>query len=238
MADARNNYFPKMTLFEAVKIAKEGMGTLDRLYQKAKQLKISAEKALAYCLKQSNGRTNIIGDWLDYLGEAKKIGLDLTRETNYFPKDLYTMKSNISQQIKYLHDKEIEEKMKAMIAARNELFSWKSKTYFIRPAESAEELVAEGKALHHCVGGYAERHAKGETTILFIRKNENPDTPFVTMEVQKNGKGEWYVVQIHGYMNDRVYPLPEDVKELAASFMEIVNKRAVQKEKKVRIKVA
>lgn len=36
----------------------------------------------------------------------------------------------------------------------------------IRPADDADELIAEGAALHHCVGGYADRMADGETAIF------------------------------------------------------------------------
>ena len=57
----------------------------------------------------------------------------------------------------------------------------------IRPAASHSELIAEGKALHHCVGGYAKSHADGSTSIFFIRKISAEDTPFYTLEY-KNGK--------------------------------------------------
>ena len=46
-----------------------------------------------------------------------------------------------------------------------------------------EDIVAEGHALHHCVGGYADRHAEGSTTIMFLRLISRPDQPYYTMEV-------------------------------------------------------
>ena len=53
----------------------------------------------------------------------------------------------------------------------------------IRPADDADELIAEGAALHHCVGGYADRMADGESAIFFIRRLEEPDRPYYTLEL-------------------------------------------------------
>lgn len=45
------------------------------------------------------------------------------------------------------------------------------------------ELIDEGDALHHCVGTYAERHSKGECSILLIRRAEEPDKPWFTLNL-------------------------------------------------------
>jgi len=52
----------------------------------------------------------------------------------------------------------------------------------IIPPRNTEDFTAEGSRLHHCVEGYSERHAAGKTTIMFIRKESAPDTPFFTLE--------------------------------------------------------
>lgn len=70
------------------------------------------------------------------------------------------------------------------------------------------EVRLEGEALHHCVGGYAQRHIQNEATILFLRKEESPDTSFYTIEVTKNG-AEWKVVQVYGACNKWVGNDPE-----------------------------
>lgn len=56
----------------------------------------------------------------------------------------------------------------------------------------------EGQVLGHCVGGYAERHLNGVTTILFLRRSARPDEPYVTIEMDGN-----QIRQIHGYKNER-----------------------------------
>ena len=39
---------------------------------------------------------------------------------------------------------------------------------------------------NNCVDGYIYDHAEEETIILFLRKTEAPDKPFVTMEISTN----------------------------------------------------
>ena len=60
----------------------------------------------------------------------------------------------------------------------------------------ANELVAEGRALHHCVGSYIDRVAEGRCLIVFVRRVEEPKKPYVTVEV-RDGK----IAQIHGDHN-------------------------------------
>lgn len=66
---------------------------------------------------------------------------------------------------------------------------------FVLPKE-LQELKAEGKALSHCVGSYADRVARGETVILFVRQKEKIDNPLYTLEI-KEGK----IVQLRGMKN-------------------------------------
>ena len=60
-------------------------------------------------------------------------------------------------------------------------YAFEDGNIFIRPCETEEELIAEGKALHHCVASYAERHARGDLTIFFIRRKDKPDEPWYTL---------------------------------------------------------
>ena len=66
----------------------------------------------------------------------------------------------------------------------------------IRPAESTYELIQEGSNLQHCVGGYAEKYANGETDILFIRKIKHPEESFYTVEMKKG-----FILQVRGIRN-------------------------------------
>lgn len=66
---------------------------------------------------------------------------------------------------------------------------------FVLPKE-LQELKAEGKALSHCVGTYADRVAGGKTVIVFVRQKDKVDNPLYTLEISK-GK----IVQLRGMKN-------------------------------------
>ena len=76
---------------------------------------------------------------------------------------------------------EIFEKSEGMDA-----FSIKGKGLILVVPKNGDEIRAEGEALHHCVGGYVERVAKGETNIFFVRKADEPDKSYFTMEWNHN----------------------------------------------------
>ena len=238
LALAREHIFPGLRLKDAIELEnKNNYGLVSKLWDLKTKLHLSPEQVFRYCEKQKGNKSryqNIFCDWLDYLIDATKIELDLTVKRNVFPKDLYRMHSNIIKQIQYVGDKELDKKMAKLAERRNWLFVLEDKSYLIRPAVSSAEIIAEGKILHHCVGGYAERHATGKTNILFLREKANPDTPFYTMEVYKSGDG-YSLIQIHGILNDRYKAIPEAVMRFAKRFMKIVNERAAQlNDKKVR----
>ena len=44
--------------------------------------------------------------------------------------------------------------------------------------------MKEGNKQYHCVATYVDRVAAGQKCILFLRKKEDPDQPFYTMEIQ------------------------------------------------------
>lgn len=80
---------------------------------------------------------------------------------------------------------------------------------------TAAAIKREGKALDHCVGGYAERHMKGVTTILFLRRAEAPATPYITLEMNGNA-----IRQIHGYHNDTL-PGSKDPRAVHGAFLDV-----------------
>lgn len=92
--------------------------------------------------------------------------------------------------------KELEKKMAKLDEKRKEL-NYEDDDFIIRIPNRLSEIVNEGSALHHCVGCYTNRHARGETTILFLRKKSEPDTSFYTIELKTNNN----IQQIHGFGN-------------------------------------
>jgi hypothetical protein len=75
------------------------------------------------------------------------------------------------------------------------------------------ELLAEGSAMQHCVGTYADMVAKNKTTILLIRRQDNPEESFYTLE-WRDGQ----VIQCRGKRN---CAMTDEVKEFVETWQKI-----------------
>ena len=70
---------------------------------------------------------------------------------------------------------------------------------------SPNDLANEGFVLHHCVKSYIGKVSEGHTNIMFIRKAEELDVPFFTVEISNSGAIE----QIHGFSNRNLETEPD-----------------------------
>lgn len=150
------------------------------------------------------GVDQVLALWKDYIIMGEREGYDLTQEVVLFPQDLFAAHNqlvelgNLRKRIeesKKDHERNIQlmERMKNL----SKRYHFSMCGYHIRQPESVQEIVAEGQALKHCVAGYANRHAEGKVTILFLRDDKAPNVPLVTIEM-KGSK----LIQIHGYRNE------------------------------------
>ena len=180
--------------------------------------------------KEEKGHTTytpegIIRAYRDYLRECEQLHFDLHDREILFPKDLVAAHDRTMEQVKFERNKADQEKFQKAVE-KLEKFAWSEGEFFIRPAREQMELMAEGKALHHCVGGYIKRMAEGETAIFFLRKVSEPDKPFYTLELQKKR-----VIQCRTEHNAS-YDRKPDVKKFVDMWMEKVVKKGGKKKAK------
>jgi len=151
----------------------------------------------------------------DYWNMAGKLGLDMENPIIKYPKNLVEKHDDLVMKIKWNED----EKLKATfhtLADMLEEESYNDGDMLLRPARSEKELIVEGKLLKHCVGGYGKSHCNGKS-IFFIRKAEEPEKPWYTLQVDLK-KGEQ--LQLHGYENDKNNPVPQKVKDFVTYWLE------------------
>lgn len=155
-----------------------------------------------------NGMQYLVTEYRDYLDMCGKLGCDMNSSFTLYPADLRQAHDRAATRLKQKADAKLRREFKL---AYQRIFRHLDYEYdgmkFLLPA-TPEELAAEGSALHHCVGSYADRVARKECLILFLRQCENEDKPFYTVEV-RNGE----VAQVRGMGN--CDPTPE-----VARFME------------------
>lgn len=170
----------------------------------------------------------LIGDYCDYLEQVRYFNLDMADTAVSTPHNMLKAHTALTEQRTALEEerrrlemqkraekmaKEAEEEEKTFqkLVKFRKSFAYTSGDLFCRAAASAEELVNEGMALSHCVGQYAKRYYKGETNIVFIRKKEEPDKPYYTVEVANDG----HIAQVRGYKNCAP---TDDVKQFMAEY--------------------
>ena len=136
--------------------------------------------------------------YVDYLHICRRQAYDMKDKSVLFPKNCAAA-----------HDREAERIQKINDAQKNKAFGM-AYAGFARKAvlsneelqivcpKRANDLVDEGKALHHCVGSYIDKVADGRCLIVFVRRVEEPKKPYVTVEV-RDGK----IAQIHGDHNSK-----------------------------------
>jgi hypothetical protein len=163
-------------------------------------IKLAPEKeVIKYILKQVrkghySKASTVLTDWNDYWKQCRELGMN-DIEKYFFPNDLHEAHSKLTRRIKMKQDKQVNMKIKARLPELQE-FSFEWRGLMIRPAKSSIELFDEGKALIHCVGGYAKNYAEGKTNIFLIRTVSDPETPFFTLESRGS-----QIIQCRGFEN-------------------------------------
>lgn len=117
------------------------------------------------------------------LSDTLKFAKDLKVPINGFPKVL-TIEHN---KLAYFHRKYLKENKNEIISkkAREDLI-FENNEFKIIPCRNANELINEGNSLNHCVGSYSSRIVNDESSILFLRKKEDINKPYITIEVKRN----------------------------------------------------
>ena len=155
------------------------------------------------CSKASGRLAETARMYLDYLEMRRKLGYDMANSVYLFPKSLGNAHAKmVEESSKDGYDKRIQEvngryqMIRKGYRRLRRKFCYEDQEFLIRPAKDAGEIVMEGRILHHCVGGdtYLARHDSGQSTILFLRRREEPDIPYITVEIGTDSLriAQWY----------------------------------------------
>jgi hypothetical protein len=168
----------------------------------------AAESRWSYRTRQAD----IAGFWTDYLNNCVLLGYDLKSDFVLFPRDLKTAHNEVMSRVKSNKAELMNNAIATLFESLQNRYNFVRKDLCVRVPKSADEIVAEGHILRHCVGvgSYIEDMAKGKLLILFVRRMENLDEPFFTLEV-KDG----LIIQCRGNGN---MGMTEEVKKFADEF--------------------
>lgn len=116
-----------------------------------------------------------------------------------WPRDILTAHDRLAAEIQNSKNPETE----ANFLHRKQEYSpleWTDGELCIVCPTSNADLVAEGKTLRHCVGGYGESHLSGKP-IFFVRHYRRPERSYYTLNENLTGDKPRHI-QLHGYGNE------------------------------------
>lgn len=153
------------------------------------------------CGRAVNGLNHVATTYVDYLSMRRACGYDMTNTVYLYPRDLdaahQTMvlesnKEEIDQRVRLVED--VYSDIRRRYRSLRKKYYYEDETMVIRPAKSAEEIVVEGRVLHHCVGrdSYLEGHNKGKNIILLLRFKASCNIPYITVEIKGTEIKQWY----------------------------------------------
>lgn len=164
-------------------------GAIKSLIRITKEL--PADKVIRY-LQDNDIHIRSYEDHLELLGKtgSKRNSGNLYPE-NFAQKHMELVRLYKSNKKRYI-DEDIKK-----AAGKVAKIEYSSGNLQITAAKNSEELSEESCYLGHCVKMYADKVADGRTYIFFIRKKDEPDKPYYTLEL--NPRME--VVQCRGEHN-------------------------------------
>lgn len=136
--------------------------------------------------------------WRDYLSMVKKLGKNLEDSIIYRPRALERRHDEAVKSLQEVDTKkraaELREKFPNLEKICKEITPiyqfLKDEKYAVLVPQKIEDIIKEGEVLHHCVGTqewYFDRISRKASYIVFLRRQENLEKEFYTMEIEPNG---------------------------------------------------
>lgn len=140
----------------------------------------------------------ILTTWKDYLSMAEKLGMDINDAIIYRASKLMQRHNEavlLMEQKRFdIREAELTKmfpdvgKVCSQISEKYEYHE--DETFAVLVPKGIRDIMNEGRMLHHCVGSeerYYDRICRQETYILFLRKQENLQKAYYTLEVEPGG---------------------------------------------------
>lgn len=152
---------------------------------------VEPKKLLRYITKQEEKGIRVrLSDFGDYIKDCQTLEKDLTKKETLFPADFPKAHEHTSKEVIAKRELIKSKKWKRRQEEIENRYQMKdgNRKFLLLTPKSVDDLVNEGEHMHNCVGTYADRVARGECDILFLRKSENPEESYITIEIDpRNG---------------------------------------------------
>lgn len=207
---------------------------------------MTPEQMVNYLIRQQKEQyknlsyKQVLDQWGDYLDMCKTLKKDINDEMVYRPREL---KRRHDEAVEAINRQQIIEDMNRDPESRKkqaqemrekypgteeilkeikDKYEYRTEEFLILVPQTLLDIVTEGQALHHCVAStdrYFDRIKERETYVLFLRKAEDPDIPYYTLEVEPNGT----IRQHRSYFDEE--PNIDYIRGFLKEWQQVVKKR-------------
>ncbi|MGN1117425.1 MAG: PcfJ domain-containing protein [Acutalibacteraceae bacterium] len=192
---------------------------------------ISVEKLNNYLEKQTSknklSKGYILNKLADFYSMSEALNIPITKK-NATPKKLIEYHDHLMKQFEYAEAEKTDKLTKEKMQRVNAFFPGYSKSGFTALLPQVRsDFIIEGQMLSHCVGQdrYFKNHVSGESMIFFIRRADDPDTPFYTAEINMS---TYNIIQLYGFKDCKPTKEVRSFTEHLARFISKIHKCEVQ----------
>ena len=207
---------------------------VDALRELCGKYRDSPERVLKYLTKQRY-KNNGIFVLRDYWENANFLGRNMSVELIRFPKNLtqahdgfHSAAMRLREEQRASADAAKEPKYRETYKNYRHLYEWSDGDYIAMVPPLLRDIKQEGQEMHHCVGGYIDRHASGATIIIFIRKKMLPARSLYTVEISPEGN----LRQVQGFHNEWANKPTPEAKDFIGRWLREVGRRLDEEKKK------
>lgn len=158
-------------------------------------------QAYNYLVRQSdqsdkNPMSQVLTTYNDYMNMAERLKMDTSSEQIYKPKDLKKAHTKVIDLLSQAGWEKTAQDASIKFPKVNEelprllKYEYKGSAYQIVAPRTITDIVREGSLLGHCIHTcdfYYQRIETKESFIMFLRKNDDPEKPWYTLEVEPSG---------------------------------------------------
>lgn len=148
------------------------------------QFRLTQYQALRYRSMQ-----DVVTEYRDYLNMCKKQNYDMTNSFVLYPRDLQKAHDKLAHRIRMKADAKVRRAFRTAYQRIMGQLDFEFNGMKIVYPATPDDIVAEGNALHHCVGTYVGKVAQQKTMILFLRRCEDITKPFYTVAAGQHPTG-------------------------------------------------
>lgn len=179
--------------------------------------------------------------WQDYLAMAERLHYDTSDEIVYRVRKLRQRHDELVLQSEAGSLEEQAAKMAekyphvdAICMELQKKYAYSDDDYTVLAPQNIFEIIKEGRMLHHCVGNdgagerYYDRMERRESFIMFLRRTEEPNDPYYTLEIEPDG-----AVRQKRTLFDRQYEDIEQATEFLIKWQKVIAARLTGRDLKL-----